>query len=59
MNNPMALIAFAGKSGSSMKDIMMLNMLRQGGLMNPIKVEEVKEEAKEEIIFIPEEKIEE
>lgn len=59
MNNPMALIAFAGKSGSSMKDIMMLNMLRQGGLMNPTKVEEVKEEAKEEIIFIPEEKIEE
>lgn len=59
MNNPMALIAFAGKSGSSMKDIMMLNMLRQGGLMNPTKVEEVKEEAKEEIIFVPEEKIEE
>ena len=44
MNNPMALMAFAGKSGSSMKDIMMLNMLRQGGLMNPIKVEEIKEE---------------
>jgi hypothetical protein len=59
MNNPMALIAFAGKSGSSMKDIMMLNMLRQGGLMNPVKVEEIKEEAKEEVIFIPEEKIEE
>lgn len=59
MNNPMALMAFAGKSGNSMKDIMMLNMLRQGGLMNPIKVEEVKEEAKEEIIFVPEEKIEE
>jgi hypothetical protein len=59
MNNPMALIAFAGKSGSSMKDIMMLNMLRQGGLMNPTKVEEVKEETKEEIIFVPEEKIEE
>lgn len=59
MNNPMALMAFAGKGGSSMKDIMMLQMLQNGGLMNPIKVEEVKEEAKEEVIFIPEEKIEE
>lgn len=59
MNNPMALMAFAGKGGSSMKDIMMLQMLQNGGLMNPVKVEEVKEEAKEEIIFVPEEKIEE
>jgi hypothetical protein len=59
MNNPMALMAFAGKGGSSMKDIMMLQMLQNGGLMNPVKVEEVKEEAKEEVIFIPEEKIEE
>jgi hypothetical protein len=55
----MALMAFAGKGGSSMKDIMMLQMLQNGGLMNPVKVEEVKEEAKEEVIFIPEEKIEE
>ena len=59
MNNPMALMAFAGKGGSSMKDIMMLQMLQNGGLMNPTKVEEVKEETKEEIIFVPEEKIEE
>jgi hypothetical protein len=59
MNNPMVLMAFAGKGGSSMKDIMMLQMLQNGGLMNPVKVEEVKEEAKEEVIFIPEEKIEE
>lgn len=33
MNNPMALMAFAGKGGSSMKDIMMLQMLQNGGLM--------------------------
>jgi hypothetical protein len=59
MNNPMALMAFAGKGGSSMKDVMMLQMLQNGGLMNPVKVEEVKEEVKEEVIFIPEEKIEE
>jgi hypothetical protein len=59
MNNPMALMAFAGKGGSSMKDIMMLQMLQNGGLMNPVKVEEIKEEVKEEVIFIPEEKIEE
>jgi hypothetical protein len=58
-SNPMALMAFAGKGNSSMKDIMMINMLQQGGLMNPTKVEEVKETAKEEIIFVPEEKIEE
>ena len=54
-SNPMALMAFAGKGGSSMKDIMMINMLQQGGLMNPTKVEETKEE----IVFVPEEKIEE
>ena len=33
MSNPMALMAFAGKGGSSMKDIMMLQMLQNGGLM--------------------------
>lgn len=55
MNNPVALMAFAGKGGNSMKDIMMLQMLQNGGLMNPTKVEEIKEE----VIFIPEERIEE
>lgn len=33
MNNPMALMAFAGKGGSSMKDIMMLQMFQNGGLI--------------------------
>ena len=33
MSNPMALMVFAGKGGSSMKDIMMLQMLQNGGLM--------------------------
>lgn len=40
MSNPMALMAFAGKGGSSMKDIMMLQMLQNGGLMTAPKAVE-------------------
>lgn len=40
MNNPMALMAFAGKGGSSMKDIMMLQMFQNGGLMAALKTVE-------------------
>jgi hypothetical protein len=40
MSNPMALMAFAGKGGSSMKDIMMLQMLQNGGLMAAPKIVE-------------------
>ena len=40
MSNPMALMAFAGKGGSSMKDIMMLQMLQNGGLMAALKTVE-------------------
>lgn len=49
MSNPMALMAFAGKGKSSMKDIMMLQMLQNGGLMAPFKsVEPVVTEKPEE-----------
>lgn len=49
MSNPMALMAFAGKGKSSMKDIMMLQMLQNGGLMAPFKSVEPVDKVAEKI----------
>ena len=38
MANPAALIAFSGKGGGSLKDIMMLQMIQGCGLGAPAKV---------------------